>query len=215
MQSRGQLVRFDQSGISKVIVQGRLGTLPISTDRNGRLWVRFPTLREGRLRYFDVVPAAAILRDDFDPQIFRNRVVVFGSSAAGLYDLKSTPLGAQAKLPGMDLQALTMHQAVAGEMIKLLDVTGWELLAALVFLIYALVLLPRLPSLLNSALWLVTLGAAVSIQLWFFISQSTYLSLLNILIFLLVFGGFALDVSWPYFGGGGSERVGIRPGRHQ
>lgn len=192
LQSRGQMVRFDQDGISEVIVQGRLGTLPIQTDRNGRLWIRFPALPEGKTRYFDVISAADLLQPDFNPQLFANRVVVFGSSAAGLFDLKSTPLGTKDKLPGMDLQALTLHQAVAGDMIRVEDATAWELLAALVFLVYAVVLMPRLPSLLNSGFWVLTLVAAVAVQLWFFLTQSTYFSLLNAFIFLLVFGAFAL-----------------------
>ena len=190
--SRGQMVRFDQDGINTVVMQGQLGTLAIPTDPNGRLWVRFPALPAGKKRYFDVVSAADVLRDDFDPDVFRGRVVVFGSSAAGLFDLKSTPLGARAKLPGMDMQALTMQQAIAGDMIEVRDATAWELLAALAFLIYAVLLMPRMPSLLNSALWVLLLAVAVSVQLWFFVVQSVYVSLLSVLIFLLVYGAFAL-----------------------
>lgn len=191
-QARGLVVRFDRRGIRDVIIQGSTGTLVLPTDRAGRLRIRFPTLPRGEDRYFRVVSAADVLADGFDPQVFAGEIVLFGSSAAGLFDLKSTPLGADAQLPGMELQALTLHQSLVGDMIRPRDATAWALVAATVFFLYAAVLLPRLPSLLNSAVWLAAVAAILSLQLWFFVAQATYVSLLNLLLFVLVFGGFAL-----------------------
>ena len=190
--SRGQIVRVEPRGISEVSVQGRLGRVVIPTDPRGRLWIRFPRLPEGQTRYFRVVSAAAVLEQDFDPGIFANQIVIFGSSAAGLFDLKSTPLGSNSKLPGMDLQAMTIHQALVGGMVRVVDATLWELLAAAVFLIYGLTLAPRLPGLANSGVLALCLVVAAGVQVWFFTVESTYMSLFGLIVFLLGYGGLSL-----------------------
>ena len=164
----------------------------IPTDRNGQLWIRFPALTADEKRYFDVVSAAEILDADFEPRVFENQIVFLGSSAAGLFDLKSTPLGARNKIPGMDLQALTIHQAIAGHMIRPIEAILWKVLAALIFLIYAATLISRFPSLLNIAIWLLGVAGIASLQLWFFLTQATFFRALSLLLFVLVFGAFAL-----------------------
>jgi len=175
-----------------VVVQGRLGRVIMPTDSRGRLWIRFPRLAEGQQRYFRVVRAADILREDFDPSAFTNQIVIFGSSAAGLFDLKSTPLGGQANVPGMDLQALTVHQALTGQMVIVEEALQWELLAAAIFFLYVLVLAPRLPGLINSAVLLLLLAITAGVQVWMFATQDTYLSLFGLFVFLLGYGGVSL-----------------------
>ena len=192
LSSRGQLVRIDESGIREVVVQGRLGRVIMPTDRRGRLWIRFPRLAEGQQRYFRVVPAADVLRDDFDASVFTNQIVIFGSSAAGLFDLKSTPLGSQSNVPGMDLQALTVHQALTGEMVIVEEAHQWELLAAALFSLYVLVLAPRLPGLINSAVLVVLLSITAGVQVWMLSAHDTYLSLFGLFVFLLGYGGVSL-----------------------
>ncbi|MGB1149572.1 MAG: CHASE2 domain-containing protein, partial [Alphaproteobacteria bacterium] len=192
LSSRGQLVRIDEGGIREVVVQGRLGRVIMPTDRRGRLWIRFPRLAEGQQRYFRVVPAADVLRDDFDASVFTNQIVIFGSSAAGLFDLKSTPLGSQSNVPGMDLQALTVHQALTGEMVIVEEALQWELLAAALFFLYVLVLAPRLPGLINSAVLVVLLSVTAGVQVWMLSAHDTYLSLFGLFVFLLGYGGVSL-----------------------
>lgn len=192
LSSRGQLVRIDEGGIREVVVQGRLGRVIMPTDRRGRLWIRFPRLAEGQQRYFRVVPAADVLREDFDASVFTNQIVIFGSSAAGLFDLKSTPLGGQANVPGMDLQALTVHQALTGEMVIVKEALQWELLAAALFIVYVLVLAPRLPGLINSAVLVLLLSITAGVQVWMLSAHDTYLSLFGLFVFLLGYGGVSL-----------------------
>jgi adenylate cyclase len=44
-------------------------------------------------------------KPDVDPELFRNKIIFIGTTAAGLHDLIQTPFGAGGKMPGMQVHA--------------------------------------------------------------------------------------------------------------
>ena len=86
------LVKSDRAGIKSIGVRG----LEIPTDRNGQLWVHFakhdPSI---------YVPAADILDGTAPPQSVARKLVLIGTSAVGLLDVKTTPL--DASMPGVEV----------------------------------------------------------------------------------------------------------------
>jgi len=71
----------------------------IPVDRNGAVYVPYRGL-EGSFPY---VPAAHVLNGTADPAILKNAIVLVGTSAPGLLDLRSTPV--QNVYPGVEVHA--------------------------------------------------------------------------------------------------------------
>lgn len=71
----------------------------IPTDASGRVLVSYL----GPSGSFARLSAAALLRGDFTPDLVANRIVLVGTSALALADLKATPV--QSVYPGVEVQA--------------------------------------------------------------------------------------------------------------
>lgn len=100
-------VRSDAAGVRSVIV----GPAAIPTDGNGQLWVNFSP--HDRRRY---VSAIDILDGRLPAGAFAGKLVLIGTSAIGLYDLKSTPL--DATIPGVEIHAQLLENILTGSLLK-------------------------------------------------------------------------------------------------
>ena len=196
LSARGQVVRVGEAGVEQIVVQGRGGSMAIQTDKMGRIWVRFPTLPEGRDRHFDVVSAADLLSDGFNPRVFRNRIVLVGASAAGLFDIKTTPLGEDSRIPGVDLQGLAIQQALTGEMLRPVDTLPLQMLAGALFLAFIVLAYPFIDSRINMAIVALVLVGAVGLEVWLFANEATYASTLNFFLFALGVGLFTISADF-------------------
>lgn len=93
-----------QTGIETV----RIGETVLPTGRDGQLWLNYA--RPDPRRY---VSARRILDGDFDPADLAGRYVLIGASAAGLLDLRATPLAAS--VPGVEIHAQAVEQMLSGD----------------------------------------------------------------------------------------------------
>ena len=92
---KGMLVIGDQAGISGVQLSK---TLIVPTDRHGRTWVNFA--RHDRSRY---VSAKDVLDGALPAGRLAGHLVIFGTSAVGLLDIKTTPV--DDAIPGVEVHA--------------------------------------------------------------------------------------------------------------
>jgi adenylate cyclase len=94
-------IKADHAGIISIGVKG----FQIPTDRNGQLWVHFahydPTL---------YVPAADVLDGSVKPEMIENKLVLIGTSAVGLNDIKTTPVSPA--MPGVEIHAQVLEAAL-------------------------------------------------------------------------------------------------------
>ena len=88
------IVRSDEAGISSIGLAG----IDIPTDNEGRMWLNYA--RDDRSVY---VSAKDVLRGTVPKERLQGRLVLVGTSAVGLFDIKSTPLGVA--MPGVAVQA--------------------------------------------------------------------------------------------------------------
>jgi adenylate cyclase len=88
-------------GIRSVAVKG----FEVPTDRNGQLWVHFarydPTL---------YVPVIDVLEGRVAPEKIARKLVLIGTSAVGLSDIKTTPVSAA--MPGVGIHAQVLEAAL-------------------------------------------------------------------------------------------------------
>jgi adenylate cyclase len=94
MEEQSIVVRSDAAGVRNIV----LGSTVIPTDRNGQLWVNFS--RHDPKRF---ISATDVLEGRLPEQAFAGTLVLIGTSAIGLFDIKATPL--EPNTPGVEIHA--------------------------------------------------------------------------------------------------------------
>lgn len=118
------LLRGD-SGQAGGLSELRVGGYALPTSADGELWLHYsPSVAQRR------IPAWRLLEGDIDAQALQGKLLLVGSSAQGLQDLRFTPLGAV--VPGVEVHAQVLEQALGGQFLH--RPAGSEALEALALL---------------------------------------------------------------------------------
>lgn len=103
-----------------------IGDFLLPTTENGEIWVRYRRDDPGLY-----LSADDIMQRDDDPALraeIEGRIMLVGTSAAGLFDMRETTLGES--VPGVSIHAQIIEQIILGDMLSRSDVTSaLELLA--------------------------------------------------------------------------------------
>jgi adenylate cyclase len=94
-------IKSDQAGIKSIGVKG----FQIPTDANGQLWVHFAR-RDASI----LIPAVDVLEGRVPPERIKGKLVLIGTSAVGLNDLKTTPVSRA--MPGVEIHAQVIESAL-------------------------------------------------------------------------------------------------------
>ncbi|MFX4235898.1 CHASE2 domain-containing protein [Aliarcobacter butzleri] len=89
------VVQYNENGISNIV----LDDISIPTDRYGRMLINF----RGPERSFKYISAIDIYNNSFDKSEIDGKIVLIGTSAAGLFDLRATPF--DSIFPGVEVHA--------------------------------------------------------------------------------------------------------------
>jgi adenylate cyclase len=101
------LVKSDAAGVKSVGVQG----FQVPTDGDGQLWVHFAH-RDPKI----YLSAADVLDGRVPPDEIAQRLMIVGSSAQGLNDLRTTPL--DPAMPGAEIHAQVVESAFTGTVLS-------------------------------------------------------------------------------------------------
>ncbi len=107
----------DEAGIMLAV---EIGEFRLPTTENGEVWVRYR--RDNPDLYLS---ADDIMQMQDDPAIraeIEGRIILVGTSAAGLFDMHQTALGES--VPGVTIHAQILEQILTGEMLSRSDVTA-------------------------------------------------------------------------------------------
>jgi len=128
------LIVVEKVGIKSIKISG----LEIPTDRNGQLWVHFA--RHDPSIY---VSAADVLDNNVPVDKIKGKLVLIGTSAVGLYDVKTTPVSPA--MPGVELHAQVLESALTTAVISEPNYTvGLELLTAMILGLIVIIFTPNL-----------------------------------------------------------------------
>jgi adenylate cyclase len=94
-------IKSDEAGIKSIGVKG----FQIPTDANGKLWVHFAH-RDLKI----LVSAADVLEGKVAPERIKGKIVLVGTSAVGLNDIKTTPVSVA--MPGVEIHAQVLESAL-------------------------------------------------------------------------------------------------------
>jgi adenylate cyclase len=153
-----------RTGISAV----RIGGITVPTDAEGQVWVHF-TRHEPR-RF---IPAWQVLDGTIPADAIAGRIVLVGATAAGLLDLRSTPL--DSAVPGVEVQAQVIEQLIAGIALRRPDFTlAAELLFILMTGLGVALLTQKAGAVLGAGLGAVSF-AAIGFGSWLAFSRQGFL----------------------------------------
>ncbi|MCF7728072.1 CHASE2 domain-containing protein [Sulfitobacter sp. M22] len=177
---QGSFIINGESNASGITRSIRVGSIEIPTTADASLWVRFRPDHPSLYR-----SAADVFTSSMEnlSANFEGRIVLVGTSAAGLLDIRTTALGEN--VPGVSIHAQIIEQILQGSFLSRTDfVEGVEIL---VFVVLG-----------GLILWIMSVSGA-------FLSILTATSIGALIVatswFLFYKHGILLDVTLPVFGG--------------
>lgn len=143
---RAIAVRSNKAGVDSVVVAG----VSIPTDRHARKWVHFADPDPARY-----VSAKDVLAGRVPSDRIKGKLVVVGTSATSLGDIKATPVSPA--MPGVEVHAQLLETILAkSDLLRPNYALGAELVLLVVTGLLIIVLAP-----LAGALWTLLVGGAV------------------------------------------------------
>ncbi|MGY2901585.1 CHASE2 domain-containing protein [Bradyrhizobium sp. URHC0002] len=101
------LIKSEKAGIKSLGIKG----FQLPTDGNGQLWVHYA--RQDPSLY---VPVTNVLEKTVAPEMIAGKLVLIGTSAVGLNDIKTTPVSQN--MPGVEIHAQILESALSGAVIS-------------------------------------------------------------------------------------------------
>ncbi|MFA4902593.1 MAG: adenylate/guanylate cyclase domain-containing protein [Desulfobaccales bacterium] len=162
----------------------RLGRRQVPVDRYGRLLINFL----GPAGLIPTYSAAAVMNGSLPAGVLKDKIVLVGATAVGIYDLRVTPFSGT--FPGVEIQATAMDNLLHGNFISTPPLAlGIMLLILVVLAILLGLVLPRLSAVLSFIFTLIVLASYVGLNYYLFSRQGIQLDLfypqaLIVLVFL-------------------------------
>jgi adenylate cyclase len=175
------LIRTDEAGVRAVAVPG----LEVPTDRNGQFWMYFN--KHDPARY---VSAADVLNGRTPPDRVRGRLVLIGTSAVGLLDLKTTPV--EPAMPGVEVHAQILENVLTKSLLSNPNYAiGAELIIAVVLGLAIIIAAPILPAAIVLTLGALLIAGLAGMSWYFFVAHNllidfTYPLISSWLIYLVL-----------------------------
>jgi len=164
-------IYYGDNGVDGV----ELNNIYVPTDRYGRLFVNF----RGKAKTFDYISAVDIYNGTVDPERLAGKLLLVGTSAAGLLDLRAVPF--DNIFPGVEVHANVLDNVLAGDFLAR---PSWAE-AADVILILTIVAIGGLLFTFLSAEWMLVVTVA-----------GVY-GLFQLLYYLLFTEGMILNILFP------------------
>jgi adenylate cyclase len=133
----------------------RIGDVEIPTDAGGGVFLKF--------RHFNkeaYIPAWKVLAGEVPQEDIEGRIILVGTSAPGLLDLRATPV--EATIPGIDIHAQVLEHLLTGKFLERPDyAVALEEFVILVLGIMLAVALPRASAMASAGIGLLTMGTVL------------------------------------------------------
>ncbi len=146
----------------------KVGDFEIPTDSNGKLWVYYtPYIAE---RY---IPVWKVLEPDFDFSLIEGNILFMGTSAAGMRDIRATPLNPTTS--GVEVHVQAVEQILSEEYLYRPDwLHGAEIIIMIVSGLVLVVVMAFLPALWGALFTVMALAAAAGFS-WYSFTENRML----------------------------------------
>ncbi len=190
-------------GLESILVRQGDKAFPMPVDRRVASLIPYRGFGGPKGGSFQYVSAADVLAGRLAPDSLRGKIVLFGTTAPGLLDLRSTPVGTA--YPGVEVHANLISGFLDGHVPTTPDYAlGYELVVVVISGMVLALLLPWLPAARAIGLSLGMLVAVVGLNLWLYTSHGLVLPLASALF--MIVAGFVMNMSHGYFAESRSKR---------
>jgi adenylate cyclase len=121
------IIHYSDAGVDSIM----LGKYKIKTDRFGRLFINY----RGDKKRFQYISAIDIYNNTFDKNLIKDKFVLLGTSAGGLFDLRVTPFNNV--YPGVEVHANIIDNLIKGDFLFKIDSS--EVIDIMVLLFIAII----------------------------------------------------------------------------
>jgi adenylate cyclase len=190
-------------GLESIVVQQGDRSLPLPVDQRVSSLVPYRGFGGPQGGSFQYVSAADVLHGRLAPDALKGKVVLFGTTAPGLLDLRATPVGTA--YPGVEVHANLISGFLDGNVPTTPDYAlGYELVVVVFSGLLLALLLPWLPAARAIGLSLGMLLAVTGLNLWLYTSHGLALPLASALF--MIVAAFVMNMSHGYFAESRSKR---------
>lgn len=176
-----------------------LGNIAIPTDSEGRVIIPY----HGLWGTYPYISATDVLQGKLPPGKLDNAIVLIGTTAQGLFDLRATPI--QAVYPGVEVHANIIASVLDNSFpMEPAWATGADFLLSLLVGVSLALLFPRLAPLPLVFVSVAVLAAAVAFNFWMWSGQGLILALAPQLLLVAVLAMF--NMAYGFFGEFRSKR---------
>lgn len=158
-----------------------IGNQLIPTDAEGKVLIPY----RGPQRSFPYVSAVDIMSGNFDAELFDGAIVLVGTSAVGLADLRATPVGLQ--YPGVEVHANVVEGLLQPELLKYRP--DWWQGAVAVYILSFGIFLSLLMPLLGPGLMAITgvlaITGTIAGNVWFWTELSIALPMASSILLII------------------------------
>lgn len=166
-------INYDENGIKNL----QLDDLIIPTDRYGRLLINF----RGKEKTFKYISAFDIYNNNFEKEDIKNKIVLIGTSAAALMDLRATPF--ESIFPGVEIHANAIDNVISQDFLyKSSWIDGANIIIIFVLSIFTFFIVRKIP------IWITPIFIVALIST---VCYSIYYLLFNV--------GIVLNILFPIF----------------
>lgn len=146
----------------------KIGNYELPTGPQGRMWIHFTGHVPERR-----IPAWQVFSPEFDPAQVDGHIVFVGTSAAGLFDIRATPLEAAA--PGVEVHVQAVEQILLDHFLERPDwAEGAEILYMVLLGLLLVLILPRLGALWSAIIGAGGIGVAIGLS-WYLYRDELWL----------------------------------------
>jgi len=186
-------------GGDEILEAVRLGQITIPTDSEGRVVIPY----HGLWGSYPYVSATDVLHGRVPDDKLDNAIVLIGTTAQGLFDLRATPI--QAVYPGVEVHANIIASILDNNFpMEPAWATGADFLLTLLIGVALALLFPRLDPLPLVLVTVSVLGAAIGFNFWMWANEGLILALAPHLILVVALAMF--NMAHGFFGEFRSKR---------
>lgn len=158
----------------------RIGDITIPTDESGRLLINYL----GPAKTFPHYSISDIIQGKIPAEKFRNKIVLVGATAIGIYDLRVTPFGAT--YPGVEIHATAIDNILHRNFLIYSGFTKFfDLCAIIVFGLLMGLIVARMKAVKSMLFAVVLIGIFMAVNMFFFTSYNVWLNLIYPLLTMI------------------------------
>jgi adenylate cyclase len=183
-------------GVDKLLLVQGDKTLGIPVDKRGGALIPFRGAGNAQGGSFQYVSAADILQNRIPPGQLKDKIVLLGTTALGLFDMRVTPVGEA--YPGVETHANVISALLDGQVLVKPDYAlGYELVVLVVSGLLLSIGLPMLSAMRAVLLSAVVLSGLMLMNLWLYLGFGLVFPLAGSLVMTAM--AFAVNMSYGYF----------------